>query len=57
MVTNRKFNKGIKIKVQIDQSIRVGLGKQEQYWIVLFDIFINCGRSSRHFMPVLAGEK
>jgi hypothetical protein len=24
---------------------------------VLFDIFINCGSSSRHFIPVLAGEK
>jgi hypothetical protein len=28
-----------------------------RYWIVLFNIFINCGTSSRYFMPVLAGEK
>jgi hypothetical protein len=27
------------------------------YQTVLFDIFVNCGSSSGHFMPVLAGGK
>jgi hypothetical protein len=31
MVTNRKFNKGMKINTHINQSIRVGLCKRAQF--------------------------
>jgi hypothetical protein len=27
------------------------------YWLVLFDIFINCWCFNKHFLPVLAGER